>query len=107
MEDGRAPGDLPTPNRDASTETPWLHTLGMVLTARRRAPDPRPVRHRLPISGPLDLEATFSCGQAFRWRREAGGAWTGIVGGAELWALGVEDGILTVETAGPSDTARL
>ncbi len=77
----------------------------MALTARRRAPDPRPVRHRLPVSGPLDLEATLTCGQAFRWRREAGGMWSGIVEGAELRVVGVEDGILTLE--GPQDASRL
>jgi len=84
-----------------------VHALGMALTARRRPPDPRPVRHKLPISGPLDLEATFTCGQAFRWRREPGGVWTGIVGKVELRVLGVESGILRLETAGPIDAAHL
>lgn len=79
----------------------------MALTARRRADDPRPVRLMLPVSGPLDLEATFSCGQAFRWRREEGGPWSGIVGGAELRVLGVGGGMLTVESAGPSDLPHL
>ncbi|HET9940176.1 MAG TPA: DNA glycosylase [Candidatus Eisenbacteria bacterium] len=65
------------------------------------------MRLKLPISGPLDLEATFSCGQAFRWRRDADGPWTGIVGGAELRVLGVGDGVLTLETTGPSDAASL
>ena len=37
----------------------------------------------LPVAGPLDLDLTFSCGQAFRWTR-AGGAWRGIVGSADL-----------------------
>jgi len=41
------------------------------------------VRYELPISGPIDLDLTFSCGQAFRWVPE-GDAWRGIVGGAEL-----------------------
>jgi N-glycosylase/DNA lyase len=71
----------------------------MALTERRLAPDPRPVRHRLPVSGPLDLEVTFTCGQAFRWRRE-GGVWSGIVDGAEVRVLGLEDGALTLETVG-------
>lgn len=79
----------------------------MALTARRRAPTLIPVLHKLPIAGPLDLEATFTCGQAFRWRREASGRWTGIVGGAELRVLGVEDGVLMLETAGPFDAADL
>ena len=41
------------------------------------------VRHALPILGPLDLPLTFTCGQAFRWRRD-GAAWSGVVGPAEL-----------------------
>jgi len=41
------------------------------------------VRHELPVSGPIDLDLTFSCGQAFRWVRE-GDAWRGIVGRAEI-----------------------
>jgi N-glycosylase/DNA lyase len=39
------------------------------------------VRFELPVSGPLDLEVTFTCGQAFRWVREGEG-WSGVVGGA-------------------------
>jgi N-glycosylase/DNA lyase len=41
------------------------------------------VRYELPISGPIDLDLTFSCGQAFRWVREGDG-WRGIVGRAEI-----------------------
>jgi N-glycosylase/DNA lyase len=41
------------------------------------------VRYLLPVSGPLDLDLTFSCGQAFRWTRGEGG-WRGIVGRADL-----------------------
>jgi N-glycosylase/DNA lyase len=41
------------------------------------------MRHELPVSGPLDLDLTFSCGQAFRWTRE-GDLWRGIVGRADL-----------------------
>jgi N-glycosylase/DNA lyase len=41
------------------------------------------VRHRLPVTGPIDLEITFNCGQAFRWVRRAD-AWSGVVGGAEI-----------------------
>jgi N-glycosylase/DNA lyase len=40
------------------------------------------VRHLLPVRGPLDLDLTFSCGQAFRWTLEEG-AWRGVVGRAE------------------------
>ena len=49
------------------------------------------MRYELPVSGPIDLDLTFSCGQAFRWTRD-GAAWRGIVGGAEL----------TVALAGPA-----
>jgi len=41
------------------------------------------VRYDLPVSGPIDLDLTFSCGQAFRWVRD-GAAWRGIVGGSDL-----------------------
>ncbi|HEX7077758.1 MAG TPA: DNA glycosylase [Candidatus Eisenbacteria bacterium] len=41
------------------------------------------MRHRLPIQGPLDLDLTFSCGQAFRWRADRD-AWLGVVGSAAL-----------------------
>ena len=41
------------------------------------------VRYELPVSGPLDLDLTFSCGQAFRWAR-SGEAWRGIVGRSDL-----------------------
>ena len=47
------------------------------------------MRHRLPVLGPLDLPLTFTCGQAFRWRRD-GDAWSGVVGGAELRIAGPE-----------------
>ncbi|HET7904854.1 MAG TPA: DNA glycosylase [Candidatus Eisenbacteria bacterium] len=54
--------------------------------------------HRLPVEGPLDLSLTFSCGQAFRWREEAG-AWTGIVAGGE-WRVTAEEGLIRVEVLG-------
>jgi len=41
------------------------------------------VRYELPFSGPIDLDLTFSCGQAFRWVR-VGTSWRGIVGRADL-----------------------
>ena len=41
------------------------------------------MRYELPVSGPIDLDLTFSCGQAFRWTREGEG-WRGIVGRADL-----------------------
>jgi N-glycosylase/DNA lyase len=40
------------------------------------------VRHLLPVHGPLDLDLTLQCGQAFRWVRESAGAGSGVVGGA-------------------------
>jgi N-glycosylase/DNA lyase len=54
--------------------------------------------HRLPVEGPLDLSLTFSCGQAFRWREEAG-AWAGIVAGGE-WRVTAEEGLIRVEVLG-------
>ncbi len=48
------------------------------------------MRHELPVIGPIDLDLTFSCGQAFRWVRE-GGVWRGIVGRADL-AVSLEGG---------------
>jgi N-glycosylase/DNA lyase len=41
------------------------------------------VRYELPVLGPLDLDLTFSCGQAFRWTRTDDG-WRGIVGRSDL-----------------------
>jgi N-glycosylase/DNA lyase len=52
------------------------------------------VRYDLPVSGPIDLDLTFSCGQAFRWVRE-GAAWRGIVERTDL----------TVSLAGPARLA--
>ena len=40
------------------------------------------MRHLLPVQGPLDLDLTLQCGQAFRWVREDTGAGSGVVGGA-------------------------
>ncbi len=57
------------------------------------------VRHVLPVSGPIDLDLTFSCGQAFRWRRE-GNAWRGIVGGADLAVSLVDPARLSVVVLG-------
>ncbi len=52
------------------------------------------MRYELPVAGPIDLDLTFSCGQAFRWVRD-GDAWRGVVGGAHL----------TVSLAGPARLA--
>jgi N-glycosylase/DNA lyase len=64
------------------------------------------VRRDLPYCGPLDLDLTFTCGQAFRWRPVAG-AWSGVVGTAELRVRAETPGLLTVETLGrdPGETA--
>jgi N-glycosylase/DNA lyase len=53
------------------------------LTATARGRDAWNERYLLPVSGPLDLDLTFSCGQAFRWTRGEG-CWRGIVGRADL-----------------------
>jgi N-glycosylase/DNA lyase len=37
----------------------------------------------LPVSGPIDLELTFTCGQAFRWVRDRD-VWSGVVGRSEV-----------------------
>jgi len=57
------------------------------------------MRHALPVSGPLDLDLTFTCGQAFRWIPSPGG-WQGIVGGAELTLSSEAPGVLHVRTRG-------
>ncbi len=62
--------------------------------------------HRLLVQGPLDLDLTFACGQAFRWIRESGW-WSGIVGRSEVRVIALaprtaRDGpaALTLETRG-------
>lgn len=66
------------------------------------------MRHLLPITGPLDLELTFACGQAFRWTRE-GATWSGVVAGAHC-RVSSAGGLLSVTTTGadpgPEDLAR-
>ena len=57
------------------------------------------VRHTLSVLGPLDLELTFTCGQAFRWVRE-NGAWSGVVGRAEVLARPDGAGALAVDIRG-------
>jgi N-glycosylase/DNA lyase len=57
------------------------------------------VRHVLSVSGPLDLDLTFSCGQAFRWTRE-GNVWRGIVGDADLAVSLVDPARLSVVVVG-------
>lgn len=58
------------------------------------------MRHDLPCSGPLDLELTLTCGQAFRWR-PSGEGWSGVVGGAELRIRFDRPGTLAVDSIGP------
>jgi N-glycosylase/DNA lyase len=67
------------------------------------------VRYLLPVSGPLDLDLTFSCGQAFRWTQGEGG-WRGIVGRADLTVTLPEPALLSVlvrgRDPGPAALAR-
>ena len=67
------------------------------------------MRYLLPVTGPLDLDLTFSCGQAFRWTR-AEGAWRGIVGRADLEISLSEPALLSVlvrgEDPGPEALTR-
>jgi len=55
--------------------------------------------HTLAVVGPLDLDLTFSCGQAFRWQRVDGG-WSGVIGRAEVLARPNGAGTLAVEILG-------
>ena len=55
--------------------------------------------HTLGVVGPLDLDLTFSCGQAFRWQRVDGG-WSGVIGRAEVLARPNGAGTLAVEILG-------
>jgi N-glycosylase/DNA lyase len=49
---------------------------------------------RIDLKGqPLDLESTFGCGQAFRWRKREDGVWHGVVRD-RLVELAVEGGVL-------------
>ena len=49
----------------------------------RKSPDVRHVPNGIAISGvePLDLAATFDCGQTFRWKPDTGNSFMGIVAG--------------------------
>ncbi|HZI89447.1 MAG TPA: DNA glycosylase, partial [Candidatus Polarisedimenticolia bacterium] len=67
------------------------------------------MRYELPVAGPLDLDLTFSCGQAFRWTK-TGDAWRGIVGRADLEVTLSRPDLLRVlvrgEDPGPSALVR-
>jgi len=82
---------------------------GKLLTATARGRDAWTVRYLLPVTGPLDLDLTFSCGQAFRWTRTEG-AWRGIVGRADLEVSLPEPALLSVlvrgDDPGPLALAR-
>ena len=59
------------------------------------------IEHNIQFEGLLDLPLTFTCGQAFRWRRVAGEGWSGVVEGAELRVAGGDFGqALQVEVLG-------
>ncbi len=72
-------------------------------------PEASRMRYDLPVSGPIDPDLTFTCGQAFRWTRE-GGRWIGIVGRSELAVTRSGPSRLTVfvagEDPGPERLAR-
>ena len=57
------------------------------------------MRHELPVSGPIDLDLTFSCGQAFRWARD-GDVWRGVVGEADLSVALLDPARLVVSVEG-------
>lgn len=57
------------------------------------------MHYELRVPGPIDLDLTFSCGQAFRWVRE-GECWRGIVGRAELSVALLGPAGLAVSIAG-------
>jgi len=69
------------------------------LTPDSSRRDAGTVRHVLPVSGPIDLDLTFTCGQSFRWTRE-GDAWRGIVGRADLLVSLADPGRLSVVVSG-------
>ena len=50
------------------------------------------------VTQPLDLASTLDSGQCFRWRPEADGAWTGVLGG-DMVRLRAADRGLMIESA--------
>ena len=83
-----------------------LSGRGKLLTAKARRRDAWTVRYLLPVTGPLDLDRTLSCGQAFRWTR-AEGAWRGIVGRADLEISLSEPALLSVLVRGEEPLSAL
>jgi N-glycosylase/DNA lyase len=63
------------------------------------------MRHGLPYSGPLDIDLTLTCGQAFRWRPHEKG-WSGVLGRAEVVLLESGAGTLELETVGSDPGAE-
>ncbi len=63
-------------------------------------------RFRIELGGePLSLPETLGCGQAFRWRDNPDGSFTGVVGGVVATVV-VRDGALIVQADGPRKTDR-
>jgi N-glycosylase/DNA lyase len=58
-----------------------------------------------PITQPLDLPSTLACGQCFRWKEDAAGAWVGVLGRDVLRLRMMPDG-LAIESA-PTPPAEL
>jgi len=96
-----ARGDLPTHSPGASTETTDSKCVDLGLAPEEITR----MHHRLPFRGPLDLDLTLTCGQAFRWRR-SGRGWSGVVGRAEFLLLGAGPETLEVETVGEDPGAE-
>lgn len=63
------------------------------------------VHPRFPFEGPLDLDLTLSCGQAFRWRRAPGG-WSGVLGRSEIRVASEGNALLVTDLLGDSLDAK-
>jgi len=59
------------------------------------------VHPRLSFVGPLDLDLTLTCGQAFRWRQAPGG-WSGILGRSEIRVAADGNAVVVTDQRGES-----